>query len=610
MKRRASFTWLLIPLTIYVALMAVLFFERLGVTYEVNGSSQRFLEATDIPVQSEYSGDVVESLVLYDSAYPEERVIDQTIVETLDSMRVGYDLLDVNQPNPFSFKKYKTIVIAFHDLNHLKQLHELVDWVETGGRVLFATHPDMTDRFPSMYRKIGVRSIRSDNVEVIGMVFMSDLFPGSRGIRLEGTSTFLNSNSLPVQLDQNSRVHIMSADEHNMPLLWETDYGKGRFVVVNSDQFINRVNRGILGAAYSLLEDVFVYPVINSSVYFVDDFPAPIPEGENAAVTQEFGRNIRSFLINVWWPDMQKLAEKYGLTYTGLLVETYNDKVTPPFDQDVSADDHRYLGRMLLKTGGEIGLHGYNHVPLCLKQEGNNELHDYPYWPSVENAQMAIGGLDDFGQSLFPGVHFGLYVPPSNVLCPEARAWLPEVLPDLKVISSLLLEDEGEGTYIQNFEEADDGIIEFPRVVSGYYLYEYGQLALINEIGLHYVNSHFIHPDDILDPERSENRTWAQMKAQFEQQVKWVTENMPGLRQMTVEEGAMAVQRFDRLKVNAGLGPDGYEIHLGNFYDEAWLMMRTSQEPVGITGGSITKVTSNLYLIQADQPDLQVQLRK
>jgi len=404
-------------------------------------------------------------------------------------------------------------------------------------------------------------------------------------------------------------LHITSADELKLPLLWDMDYGQGRFVVFNTSQLAHKVNRGIIGAAYSLLEDVIVYPVINSSVFFLDNFPSPIPEGENDRITKEFKRDIHSFFMNVWWPDMERLAGKYGIKYTGLLVETYNGTTDPPFVPENSIYDHRYLGRMLLKNGGEIGLHGYNHIPLCLQEDGVNEIFQYPDWPSIENGQMALRELNDLGNELFPRQSFMVYAPPSYVLCPAARRWLPQIFPQIKVITSLLIEEEPQ-SYAQNFEEADDGVIEFPRVVAGYYLYADMKLALINELGLHYVNSHIITPDDILDPVRSAGREWKVMRDQLDQHIKWLQDNTPGLRNMTATEGAMAVQRFYFLKVNATLDETDYTIHLGNFYDEASLMLRSSWEPLSITGGKITKVTSSLYLIVANKPDIKIKFRK
>ncbi len=609
-KNKARFAWLFIPLMIYLALMTALFFERTGVSYKIAGSHLTFLEPSVKPLASGYTDPPAETLVLYDSIYVSERGIDQAVVSALDSMRVKYDQVDINGAAPQQFSKYQTVVLAFHYLDRFNQLNELVDWVESGGRVFIAAFPGVIQSNSSIYRRIGIRSFEDQDIQVTGVTFVTDLLPGSKGLTLEGADNFISSNSYPVQLEDDARLHLTSADDYHLPLLWEKDYGKGRFVVVNTDQLANRVNRGIVGAAYGLLEDVSVYPVINSSVLFIDDFPAPIPDGENEVITQEFHRSVRSFMRDVWWPDMAKLGDKYEVKYTGLLIESYNDAVVPPFVSDISTEDQRYMGQMLLWRGGEIGLHGYNHVPLCQKKDNINQQFKYPVWPSEESGQKAEEELNRFGQFLFPGYHFTVYVPPSNILGPEARQWLPKALPDLKAISSLALEEEDSGTYMQNFDESVDGIIEFPRIVSGYQLYESEQLALINELGLHYVNSYFIHPDDILDPVRRDGRTWATMRSQLESEFQWIKDIAPGLRNMTASEAAKATERYSRLKVNTALDDDQYTIHLGNFYDEAFLMLKTYWEPVSISGGKITRVTSGSYLIQANQPDIKIQLRK
>ncbi len=103
-----------------------------------------------------------------------------------------------------------------------------------------------------------------------------------------------------------STVHIVSADELKMPLLWEFNFEKGRFVFINTDQFNEKDDRGMVGAAYGLLQDVFVYPVINTSVFFIDDFPSPIPIGSNDLITNQYGMDINQFYTNIWWPDLTK----------------------------------------------------------------------------------------------------------------------------------------------------------------------------------------------------------------------------------------------------------------------------------------------------------------
>jgi hypothetical protein len=610
MKQHASFLWLFMPFSIFLLLTIVMVIERSGISYASQPPSLRLLGVNDAPLRSSYTEPPVESLVLYDSSQPADQPVHQNVVDALQSMRVRYTEMDVNNPVPPDYGSYATVVVTFHNLDLLPQANTLVDWTKGGGRVLFATRPFITQSIYSIYRKIGIQSLEDRNVVVQGLTFADDFMPGSNGLSLIGGNGFLVNYSYPLALEASSRVYLTSADQYKLPLLWSTDYGSGRFVVFNTNQMADRMNRGILSAAYGLLQDVSVYPVINSSVFFIDDFPSPMPAGENPRITGEYHRTIGQFFTEVWWPDMRQLAAEHGAKYTGLLVESFNETVNLPYPQSFSVDDHRYYGRSLLRSGGEIGLEGYNHVPLCVAGEGVNEATGYPGWASRGGAVLAAKAMQDFAHEIFPGQSFSVYVPPANILCPEARQWLPEVLPEIRMISGLWNGTGEPPAYLQDFREASDGIVEFPIVGDGYTVYENIKLAILNELGLHYVNSHYIHPYDLLNEKYEAGRTWAELRNDFGKHLDWLEQSTPGLRNMTAKQAATAAQRFYRLKVNARMEGNQYTIQLGGFYDEASLMLRSSREPVKIEGGKITKVTSSLYLIQADRPEIRITFGK
>jgi hypothetical protein len=603
MKTNASFFRLFIPLTVFIFLGIMLFLERTGSSYSAQALTYHFLGAKDVPLDANFKADPPQALILIDTKASGWKVPSQWVDDTLDSMRVRYDTFDVNS-GKFELDKYQTVVFAFEELNRLNQLPELMQWVENGGRVLFSERPGNYKIIQSIAPNLGIQSVQDHFIDTTGITFVSDLMPGTKGQTLYSPE-FITNSSLAVVLQSSAEVHMISADKYKMPLLWTYNYGKGRFVMINGS-FNTKGDRGILGAAYSLLQDVFVYPVINSSVFFIDDFPAPIPEGSNPEITEEFNQDINGFYKDVWWPDMRDLGREYGLKYTGVLVETYATQTQPPFNKAVEKDDQRFLGSALFNVGGEIGLHGYNHEPLCLEADGKNQKVGYSTWPSTEAMGSSIQELVNFGNSIFPGYTYTAYVPPANILCPEARQLLPKILPDLKVISSIYVSDSDNVAYSQEFTEDPDGIIDLPRIVSGYGSNFYDKWAMINELSLQYVNSYFVHPDDMLDDSRRADLTWAEMRDDFDQSVKWLIDSAPGLRQMTVTNGAAAVQRFARLKVNTKMGTDSYTIQLGNFYDEAWLLLRSSKKPVTIEGGTITPVTSNLYLVKAADPRIVI----
>jgi hypothetical protein len=123
--------------------------------------------------------------------------------------------------------------------------------------------------------------------------------------------------------------------------------------------------------------------------------------------------------------------------------------------------------------------------------------------------------------------------------------------------------------------------------------------AAINELALHYVNSYYISPNEVLIDARGAQKGWSYLYSRFESYVKQLSEHAPGLRNVTALEGGMAVQRFARLAVKTETKQDRVDISLGNFYDEAWLMMHSTKPLQSVDGGVATRVSSNLYLIQA-----------
>ena len=99
-----------------------------------------------------------------------------------------------------------------------------------------------------------------------------------------------------------------------------------------------------------------------------------------------------------------------------------------------------------------------------------------------------------------------VYVPPSNILSEEGRQILAEDFLDIQAVASIFY-FEGEYEYSQDFAVAgEDGIIETPRIISGLIIDPYMETAALSELNFHFVNSHFLHPDDVLDEDRALSR--------------------------------------------------------------------------------------------------------
>ena len=295
----------------------------------------------------------------------------------------------------------------------------------------------------------------------------------------------------------------------------------------------------------------------------------------------------------------QELAEQYGLRYTGLVIENYSDEHAAPLSGNTDTRRFQYFGNELLNMGGEIGFHGYNHMPLVLPNfYYGEEYESYRQWESPEDIRTAMAELNRFCTALYPDEKFQVYVPPSNVLSQEGRAILSEDFLDIKAIASIYF--EGQAEYTQEFEVAEDGIVETPRIISGCVIDSYMEIAALSELNFHFVNSHFLHPDDVLDEDRGAAKGWAAMRDRLGEYMDWLYTAAPDIRNLTGTEMAGAVQRYYYLDPLVEERDGEIDIQLSNFQDEAWLFARVNRGTVAqVINGTATEVAEDLYLVQA-----------
>jgi hypothetical protein len=359
-----------------------------------------------------------------------------------------------------------------------------------------------------------------------------------------------------------------------------------------------KTNRGLLSAFIGLCRDDLVYPIMNIKMIHIDDFPAPIPEGEDEKIYEEFSRDVPQFYREVWWSDMIRLSKKYDLKYSGFVIESYNNNTAPPFERATSEDKKNLLlyGRELLGLEGEIGLHGYNHQSLAPEGYIKQDL-GYTPWESVDDMVLSIGELMRFIHSVFGKYELRAYVPPSNILSPEGREAVLAANPELKIIASVYHPNYEGDVYDQEFEVAEDGIIEFPRITSGYVMEEKKLWNIYNGANLYGVISHFIHPDDILDPERNEGKTWTVLSEEFSELIAEVDLKYGWLRSFTISTASQELVKYLECKPYIEYGDGIVNIYIDNYRSDVYCMLRTEKEITESQDCQYEKIGDTAYLL-------------
>ena len=606
MKRLDIIKGVALPVGMLLIMGLIMFVERKGISADVAQSSLDFLPQSVIDRKPAPDTLKKECLVLLD---PSDQYSDdyyEQLSDVLQSMSVGYDTVDVLRQDIPPFDRYQTVALLTPDFAALRNhLMPLFDWVDNGGRMLVVQPVTPTPVTKTMMPLLGIHETTGVYKIIEELRINTDFMIGAKGFSYNLFVDGILAINLQLSYTDSNLVHAES--NNRIPLLWEHKQGMG-LIVVNNLSVCSRESRGYYAAAYSLLQDVFAYPVIASSLFFIDDFLAPLPIGYNEYITKFIKRVVRSFFLNVWWPDLIDLSKRYGRKYTGLIIQDYNERVAPPFETKTDNSTALVFGNMLLDMGGEIGYHGYNHQPLCYTGFDFKGMVEYNTFASIEHSVLAFRELDNYCKKLFPNQAFHTYVPPSNILSAEGRQMLVDNFPQIKVISGIYQAQDYE--FQQDFDVSPDGIINVPRIISGSDLDGFERWAAISELNLHYVNSHFFHPDDVLDPERGAEKGWNSILRDFKNYISWLYDSAPGLRIHIATEAGKAVQRYYAVGVQRTLEGKKFTIDIQNFYDVSYLLVRIKNAaPRAVSGGALQEISSDLYLLTANSSKVEIELR-
>lgn len=594
---------------VFALIAVVLFVELSGVQVRYAKKSLELLPKDKIVTKAQACANLDKTTLLL---YSKEDKASMGALEQFDlilsDMKIGTTKVDLSVSEIPSLNEYSVVIILFSDLSFVGEpLVDICKWVHSGGNVLLPLTIDKNAYSSAIENKIGIEAAYEYS--------HLESFYINEGFMLGGGKSFVvpdaYESARTVQLNpKTTKVYASIAKKDGVPLIWEASYGKGKFVVDNFGM-CDKAYRGFYAASLSLFEPVYVYPVINGSVFYLDDFPSQIPEGNSDYIMRDFHTTIRDFYINIWWPDMMNLSDKYNLKYTGLAIESYDNAIDGTTDATPDTATFLNFGNMLLRKGGELGYHGYNHQPLCLGNSDYKGVYDYKTWKNEASMVKAFKHLIDFCDKLFPDTDMSVYVPPSNLLSKEGRQILLNNFDEIKTLSGIYLPDDSlDFSLLQEFEVDQNGIVDQPRIISGCDVDDFMTIAALSELNLHYVNDHFTHPDDALDPERGAELGWKELYRRFDSFLDWLYTSAPNIRNFRGTELSAAVQRFAAVTPHIKLTDSNMQITIDNFYDNAQFMVRFNEKnPDRVDGGTLTHLTGDLYILEANKGTVTVSFK-
>lgn len=642
---------IIVAVLLFSIMGCTLFVEQHGYVASNNGGDNKLIdEDAWYKVRNENSSKVAfnapKCLVLYDDSDDDSTRLMENVAFTLESINVNVDVNKVvvqeieedddsedegikdNTENSYENIESKTaedntdtkepiflnipldkiddLIICTPSISSIGlDVQSILSWCQNGGHIMFAAGFDDSVDFSEWKNVIGVDTTEETNILIAdSLQFNTNLLVGVEG--KEFSDDVISCEVYDFTLLEKCILHVSTSDEYGTPLLWEYPIDNGMAIVCNADIMNSKNDRGIVAASYCRFYPVYVYPVINACVYCIDDCPSPIPAGYDKNIISQYGYTISDFYSNVWMPAMQKLAEQYGIKYSTFSIQTYENDVNGPFNNQNNKLSAAYYASMILNMGGEVGIHGYNHQPLVLDgYKFDEENSGYTPWPDVKSMISSLKSAKAYTESLVDELYVESYVAPSNVISNEALQEMLTQMEDIRVYAGVYMGTPDQ--MIQEFEVLENGCTFCPRLTADMQMEDSEWWTQINELNYHFVESNFIHPDDILDEERSDGGDFNQMLAGYSEMIKW--NQKQGLRVSTISECGAAVQRYGNLSYIQQCTNNELKLHVDGLIDTAYLMLRTNgKRPISVEGGKITELNSDIYVLEISKPDVTVKM--
>ncbi|MFC0905921.1 DUF2194 domain-containing protein [Clostridium sp. MT-14] len=542
-------------------------------------------------------------LVIYDNAENGSKALKDNIVKTLQYMKKDPAAEDVKDVKTLDSSN-KAVIFAFESLDKCRDMSLITDYVKNGGSLLVAERPLTGDALTKISDMLGISKIQGFSNSK-GCKLLSNVLIKGTGLNIN--EKIVSNSSLKLTLD--GSTSILAVSDENIPLIWHNVFGRGNVVAFNGNVLGEKLERGLIAGLISISVPNYMYPVMGTKLAYIDDFPSPIPSGYDKGIYKEYGVTTARFYKEIWLPAIMKGAKVYNLKYTGTIIEDYNNKTVPPFiSRENNNKDFVLLGNELLKSGGEMGIHGYNHQSLAPEGYIKQPL-GYKSWKNISDMEASIEEAVRYSKSVFSDYKLRVYVPPSNILSPQGRESIIKAMPDLKVISSLYSDDTYPDSYTQEFE-IKDGIYELPRTTSGYNDDDetiWNEYNSITSLG---VFSHFIHPDDVLDSKRSEGRDWKELLRDYNSLLSNINTNFKWLKPATASEGADIMKNYLDVEPFIQYKGNLINVYCKNFKSGDKFILRSSDTIDSSGGCTVSKIDNGVYLITGKNASFSLKISR
>ena len=376
-------------------------------------------------------------------------------------------------------------------------------------------------------------------------------------------------------LDQSKQKETVENEE--LPtLIWRNGIRNGSIFCVVGDYMKDSTALGLLDGMVAEASSYYIYPVVNAQNLSMINFPVFADEN-NEQMMELYSQSITGMARDIMWPSLISIVEKGGLKMSCFMQPqtNYEDGIEP-----TSRDLVFYLKQM---------------------KEQNAEAGWSLQYKNAESLRDKLNQDAGFFRKADSSYKYGAAYIEEKDLDTVKALMNTELMKNVSTLVCEYTEDEPVISYCTDS-------VTLQSVTSDGMNYTYSDDIRMRSIqsSLGYTNV-MLNMQKIFWPERKKDR-WQIMQKRFSSNLLTYWKNFTGFDSTTLSESNTRTRTFLNLDFSETRTDD--EIILKTSESGSWFILRTHGEEIEeIEGGTQKKLEDNVYLIQAQDTTVKIQVK-
>ncbi len=505
------------------------------------------------------------------------------------------ELTVLDSTDGLAVKKPGLILIDSGQIDFAGETSTLVELVQAGVPLIFCNLPETSVLLnnPALTELLGISQIREEPAQAEGIHLFSGFLLGGEAVYKALLPEEVKRQDLELTIPwyvtgKGTKTYMVGMMNENRVereefprIIWRNSCGNAMVFAVNGEYLNGLTGLGLLDAMVYEMNSYTIYPVVNAQNMLVADFPVLAAENEEG-LEAVYSRGSEAVMRDVMWPGITAMSLNNKLRLTCFINAKYDygDAAQP------KGENLPFYLQQMREVSAEAG------ISLGFADEAGFTLAD------------KLRSDREFYDTLNSGYQF------AAVYCEELSDQPEEVFAEgagrLEDVRTVAFRDGGERPLL-SWQENDvtlQGITGDARDYS--YRVDLQMRSLVTALG--YSNT-LIGMHNAMWPESPEDQ-WENYFDEIFSNVSTYWTKYGSFEQTVLSESDRRVRRF--LSLDYEEERTGQKITLSvQGEGEAWFVLRLHGEAVAnLQGGTFGKLESGAYLIHAEDPQVEITLKK